>query len=174
MQTPGTILVLLLSQLQITKGSRDTERHARTPKDLSHQTSFPYHKVTVLIGQGRTGNGLETVCLDLISQDQQMEMYEPGDSTFKGRQNLLNGQHCFLLFYFWLHWAFTAAHGLSLVAASGGCSSLWCTGFSLRWLLLLRSSALGARASVVVARGLSSEGSVVVALLGLSIVARGL
>ena len=31
-------------------------------------------------------------------------------------------------------------HGLSLVAASGGYSSLWCMGFSLRWLLLLRST----------------------------------
>ena len=30
--------------------------------------------------------------------------------------------------------------GLSLVAASGGYSSLWCAGFSLRWLLLLRST----------------------------------
>ena len=30
-------------------------------------------------------------------------------------------------------------HGLSLVAASGGYSSLWCAGFSLRWLLLLWS-----------------------------------
>ena len=29
--------------------------------------------------------------------------------------------------------------GLSLVAASGGYSSLQCVGFSLRWLLLLRS-----------------------------------
>ena len=30
--------------------------------------------------------------------------------------------------------------GLSLVAASGGYSSLWCAGFSLRWLLLLWST----------------------------------
>ena len=30
------------------------------------------------------------------------------------------------LFNFWLHWVFVAARGLSLVAASGGCSSLWC------------------------------------------------
>ena len=30
--------------------------------------------------------------------------------------------------------------GFSLVAASGGYSSLLCTGFSLRWLLLLRST----------------------------------
>ena len=41
--------------------------------------------------------------------------------------------------YFWLHWVFVAVHGLSLVAVSGGYSSLWCTGFSLRWLLLLQS-----------------------------------
>ena len=44
-----------------------------------------------------------------------------------------------LIIYFWLHWVFVAAHGLSLVAASGGFSSLRCAGFSLRWLLLLRS-----------------------------------
>ena len=43
------------------------------------------------------------------------------------------------IYYFWLCWVFLAACGLSLVAASGGCSSLWCAGFSLRWLLLLRS-----------------------------------
>ena len=42
-------------------------------------------------------------------------------------------------FFFWLRWVFVAEHGLSLVAASGGYSSLWCMGFSLRWLLLLRS-----------------------------------
>ena len=46
----------------------------------------------------------------------------------------------FLFIYFWLHWVFIAAHGLSLVAASGGYSSLQCTGFSLRWLLLLQST----------------------------------
>ena len=37
-------------------------------------------------------------------------------------------------------WVFVAAHELSLVSASGGYSSLWCTGFSLQWLLLLQSS----------------------------------
>ena len=35
---------------------------------------------------------------------------------------------------------FVAAHRLSLVAASGGYSLLWCVGFSLRWLLLLWST----------------------------------
>ena len=45
-------------------------------------------------------------------------------------------------------------HGLSLVAASGGYSEVWCKGFSLRWLLLFGAQAIGAQASVVVARGL--------------------
>ena len=47
----------------------------------------------------------------------------------------------FILFiYFWLWWVFVAARGLSLVAVSGGYSSLRCMGFSLQWLLLLRST----------------------------------
>ena len=46
----------------------------------------------------------------------------------------------YLFIYFWLHWVFVAARGLSLVAASGGYSSLWCAGFSLWWLLLLWST----------------------------------
>ena len=46
----------------------------------------------------------------------------------------------FYFIYFWLCWVFVAVRGLSLVAASGGYSSLWCSGFSLRWLLLLRST----------------------------------
>ena len=40
----------------------------------------------------------------------------------------------------WPRWVFVAACGLSLVAASGGYSSLRCAGFSLWWLLLLRST----------------------------------
>ena len=46
----------------------------------------------------------------------------------------------YLFIYFWLHWVFVAACGLSIVAASGGYSSLRCAGFSLRWLLLLWST----------------------------------
>ena len=42
--------------------------------------------------------------------------------------------------YVWLCWVFVAARGLSLVAASGGYSSLRCVGLSLRWLLLLLST----------------------------------
>ena len=44
------------------------------------------------------------------------------------------------LINFWLCWVFVAVRGLSLVAASGGYSSLWCTGFSPRWLLLFWST----------------------------------
>ena len=43
----------------------------------------------------------------------------------------------FLIYLFWLCWVFVAACGLSLVAASGCYSSLRCTGFSLRWLLVV-------------------------------------
>ena len=46
----------------------------------------------------------------------------------------------YLFIYFWLHLVFVAARGLSLVAASGGYSSLWCMGFSLRLPLLLQST----------------------------------
>ena len=57
----------------------------------------------------------------------------------------LSGCKCFFFFfnkftYFWLHQVFAAAHGLSLVAASGGYSSLRHVGFSLRGLLLLQST----------------------------------
>ena len=48
------------------------------------------------------------------------------------------------LFYLFVYlfrprWVFVAARGLSLVVASGVYSFLRCAGFSLRWLLLLRS-----------------------------------
>ena len=47
---------------------------------------------------------------------------------------------CFVFnLYFWLHWVFVAARRLSLVAAGGGCSSLRCMAFSLRWLFLLQN-----------------------------------
>ena len=45
-----------------------------------------------------------------------------------------------ILFFFWLCWVFVAVHGLSLVAVSGGYSSLRFAGFALQWLLLLRST----------------------------------
>ena len=44
------------------------------------------------------------------------------------------------VYLFRLHWVSVAARRLSLVEASRGYSSLRCAGFSLRWLLLLRST----------------------------------
>ena len=69
----------------------------------------------------------------------------------------------YLFIYLWLHWVFITLCGLSLVAASRGYSSLQFPGFSLWWLLLLRStgsrhagfSSCGTRASVVVVHRLS-------------------
>ena len=58
----------------------------------------------------------------------------------------------YYLFIFWLRWVFVAGRGLSLVAVSRGHSQLQCVGFSLRWLLLLRS--MGSRRA-----GFSSCGS---------------
>ena len=46
----------------------------------------------------------------------------------------------YLFIYLWLCWVFVAVRWLSLVAASGGYSSLQCTGFLLCWLLLLQST----------------------------------
>ena len=63
-----------------------------------------------------------------------------------------------LFIYFWLCWVFVAVHGLSLVAVSGGYSSLWFMGFSLQWLLLLRSTGSRRMGSVVVVHELSSCG----------------
>ena len=58
----------------------------------------------------------------------------------------------YLFIYLWLCWVFVAVRGLSLVAASGGYSSLRCAGFPLRWFLLLQST--GSRRA-----GFSSFGS---------------
>ena len=62
-------------------------------------------------------------------------------------------------FFFWLHWVFVAACGLSLVAASGatlrcGARASHCGGFSC-----CGARALDTQASVVVAWGLSSCGA---------------
>ena len=66
-------------------------------------------------------------------------------SRFKGRGfriHLFFKKNLFFLnlFYFWPHWVFVAVHGFSLVAASGGYSSLRCADFSSWRLLLLWST----------------------------------
>ena len=59
----------------------------------------------------------------------------------------------YLFIYLWLCWVFVSARGPSLVAASGGYSSLQCTGLSLSRPLLLRSTGYRRTGSVIVAHG---------------------
>ena len=59
----------------------------------------------------------------------------------------------YLFIYFLLCWVFVSVRGLSLVAASGGHSSLRCAGLSLSRPLLLRSTGSRRAGSVVVAHG---------------------
>ena len=67
--------------------------------------------------------------------------------------------NCILFYVFWLCWVFIAAHGLPLVTASMGATlhciarASHCDGFSC-----CGEQALGVRASVIVAHGLSSCG----------------
>ena len=86
-----------------------------------------------------------------------MEMSSgPDTPTYK---NVLNRKICkdffflifflinlFIYFYFWLCWVFVSVRGLSLVAASGGHSSLRCVGLSLSRPLLLGAQAPDAQA----------------------------
>ena len=84
--------------------------------------------------------------------------------------NIISHLFVFITFFnFWLRWVSVAARGLSLVAASGGYSSLQCAGFSCcgAW-------ALGTRASVVAARGLSSCGTQALGHASSVVVAHGL
>ena len=53
-----------------------------------------------------------------------------GNSLYTLRTNFLKD----LLLYFWLHWAFVAAHGLSLVVVSGASPVM------MSWLLLAVAS----------------------------------
>ena len=79
---------------------------------------------------GRRGGGVGT--------EAGVQPVSPGLSHIVSFFSFIN---LFILFiYFWLHWVFVAARRLSLVAASRGYSSLRYAGFSLRWLLLLRST----------------------------------
>ena len=59
----------------------------------------------------------------------------------------------YLFIYLWLCWVFFSVRGLSPVAASGGHSSLRCTGLSLSRPLLLRSTGSRRAGSVIVAHG---------------------
>ena len=59
----------------------------------------------------------------------------------------------YLFIYLWLCWVFVSVRGLSLVAESGGHSSLRCAGLSLSRPLLLRSTGSRHTGSAIVAHG---------------------
>ena len=61
----------------------------------------------------------------------------------------------FIYLFIWLCWVFVSVRGLSPVASSGGHSSSRCTGLSLSWPLLLRSTSPRRTGSVIVAHGSS-------------------
>ena len=62
----------------------------------------------------------------------------------------------FFFLSFWLCWVFDAAHGLSLVAESGGCSPVAVRGLlTVVASLVVEHGLQGMQASVVVAHGLS-------------------
>ena len=63
------------------------------------------------------------------------------------------GLFIYLFIYLWLCWVFVSVQGLSLVAVSGGHSSLWFAGLSLSWPLLLQSTDSRRAGSVIVAHG---------------------
>ena len=68
---------------------------------------------------------------------------------------LQHGERIFFnLFIFWLHWVLVAVPRLSLAVMTRG-YSVWCTGFSLRCLLLLWSMVSGYTGPVVVVQELS-------------------
>ena len=69
--------------------------------------------------------------------------------------NLLSFLKRFLYILAVVAWPFVAALGLSLVAVTGGCSSLQFTRFSLRWLFSCGAQAVGVQASIVAVLGLS-------------------
>ena len=66
-----------------------------------------------------------------------------------------------IFFFFWLHWVFFAALGLSLVVGGGGfsCCGARALGARASVVVARRLSSCGTRASVVVAHGLSGCGS---------------
>ena len=66
-------------------------------------------------------------------------------------------QSFFFLIYFFIFGCTGSSllHSGFLVVEPGGYSSLWCAGFSLQWLLLLRSMGSRHRGSLVVAHALS-------------------
>ena len=109
-------------------------------------------RITDLTEMSQSQEPIQETLLTVFSQ---VDQYEMVNSTHA----LFFFFNVYIFIYFWLCWVFIAACRLSLVAASGGYSSLQCSGFSLRWVLLLRSIGSRHTGSVVAVCRLSSCGS---------------
>ena len=100
---------------------------------------------------------------DIQARERAFQIKRPTQAqTLRQQRACFLGFFAFLinnLFYSWLHWVFVAAHGLSLIVAGRGYSSLRFAGFSLQWLPCCRSQARGAWTSVAVAHRPSSCGT---------------
>ena len=105
----------------------------------------------ILANHGRIFSGIRKTTTQNDLKGKSLVSY---NKNSRGRWDFFLNKFIYLLIYFWLPWVFVAAHGLSLVAASRGYSSLRCAGFLLRWLLLLWSTDSRLAGSVVVACGL--------------------
>ena len=104
---------------------------------------------TVPTSMVRAGSRFNKQTSELITDsDRGYEGNKHGESMVSAgvcMESILN-LSIYLFIYFWLRWVFVAVSRLSLVAACGGYSLLWCAGFSLRWLLLLWSTGCRAQA----------------------------
>ena len=120
--------------------------------------SLNVNNILISIFQNITKNLMRIVALFYIFSDL-FRIWKEG-SLFLISASAFNLAICFFLYiYICFIYLFLAAlvlrccTQLSLVVASGGHSSVWCAGFSLRWLPLLRSMGFRCAGSVVVARG---------------------
>ena len=98
---------------------------------------------TTLVGDIDNGRGYACVGVECM-----WETSIPSSQFCSGPKTAIKKKSLIYLFiYLWLCWVFFAVRRLSLVAASQGYSSLWCTGFSLQWLLLLWSTGSSSRST---------------------------
>ena len=136
---PPCPLAVPLGRLRFHLGSQAAGHRAWAPGDRSRETP-PYNRTS--------GSFLKFIFQRICkSQDICTQGLQAGGNpgvVVKSEMHSVSFFffiNLFILFiYFWLRWVFVAAHGLSLVAGSGGYSSWRCVGFLLWWLLLLWST----------------------------------
>ena len=117
----------------------------------SPNSSHPSFPPLVSICLFSVSMSLKTDFLTIQPHQQASDFHYLHSDDVKFRISISDLFFFFFNIYFWLCWVFVSVRGLSLVAASGGCSSLRCAGLSLSRPLLLRSTGSRLAGSVVVA-----------------------